>query len=339
MADARVVAALGALPPHELRTLAAGVSVHAVNPPKVTQTLPGVALGAGAAQASELARQQISFREVQAQGALALRNEQEARTIALDRGNYLAQFYPDFDSLEHLGLRAWLQFRVASMLRTVLPASLWFQLRARFKGQRAQHAERLAGEGKNRKPFLTVVIDPCDPSALINAFFSLVHQTFTDWELLLVERPGQLPGTRRALRDFARLDERVRVLRMRGEPRTILTKARSEARGDFVINLPEGATLAFRAVESMVTLVRQRPQTSAIVADFEHASADHLLPIRCHVSAQSLGLPDETGFFAHRSKGGGDEKQETFNENVAHIPDVLYRHTGKWHPFCKKGKQ
>ena len=337
-ADANVVAALNALPPHELRTLAAGVSVHVVNLPKITPPGLDVAPAMGAADASELARQQIALRDYQALASRILSDEQERRIIALDRGNYLAQFYPDFDSLEHLGLRAWTQFRIASVLRVVLPADLWFHLRALIKGQQPQHAEQSPGEGKNRKPFLTIVIDPCEQNALINAFFSLVHQTFTDWELLLIERPGQKSGVRRALRDFARLDERVRVLRMTGGAREVLAKARAEARGDFVINLPKGFTLAFRAIATMVTLARQRPQTSAILADFEHSPTDYLPPRRCHVQGQAAEPSDSLGLVAYRG-AAGISNGPALEKDVAYIPEVLYRHIGKWHPTNEKDGQ
>ena len=336
-ADARIAAALDALPPHELRTLAAGVSVHAINPPKSIQAMPGVAQAKGAAEASELARQQIALKESQAQADRALRDEQERRIISLDRGNYLSKFYPNYDSLEHLSPRKWLQFRVASVLRTVLPTSLWFYFRDLIRGALLdEQLKRPPGEGKNRKPFLTIVIDPSDPNALMNAFFSLMHQTFTDWELLLIERPGQIFGVRRAVRDFAILDERVRVLRIqKSEADKALARARTEARGDFVINLPEGVTLAFRAIATMVTMVRQRPQTSAIMADFEHAPNDHLPPMRCHAQSQGVELSGNIGFVAHRGLDGGTDGQ-ALEKEAAYIPDVLYRHTGKWYPSTQQ---
>ena len=335
-ADTRLVAALDALPPHELRTLAAGVSIHAVNPPKGGLGNEGATLAMRAAEASELTRLQIALKERQAQASQVLRDEQERRIVSLDRGNYLSKFYPNYDSLEHLGLRAWMQFRVASVLRMVLPTGLWFHFRDMIRGPLLRHLERSPEEGRRRKPFLTVVIDPSDPNALMNAFFSLMHQTFTDWELLLIERPGQIFGVRRALRDFAILDERVRVVRLKDGTRAAQAEARREARGDFVINLPEGVTFAFRAIATMVTLVRQRPQTSVIMADFEHAPDDHLSPIRCHMAGQFPGGVEEIGFFAHRGAIPRVDVQEELGESLAHIPDVLYRHTGKWYPLCKK---
>ena len=327
--DEPIITALGALPPHELKTLAAGVSIRVVNPVKAPTGQSVVPEKAHARDGAELVRQQIAFKNSQAEAERLLAREQERWRIALDRGNYLAQFYPDFDSLEHLGLRAWLQFRVASVLRNILPVGLWFHLRSLVKTLREEKPARAQNEGKNRKPFLTVVVDPCNPSPLIDTFFSMVHQTYTDWELILIERPGQISGVRRALRDFGLLDERVRVLRSSCKKADAMAVGCAQARGDFVVSLPEGATLTFNAVATMVTLVRQRPQTSAIVADFEHFAVDDARPMRCHAQGQSFRMAGDSRFVAHRVPISNSEGRSS-DEEAAYIPDVLYRHVGKW---------
>lgn len=332
--DLPLLAAFDALPLHEVRTLAAGVSIEAVNPSKTTEALvrresPTIAPGNVDDQRKLVAaREDIKYLNEE------LDTARELRLIALDRGNYLAQFHPDFDSLQHLGLRAWMQFRLASVLRMVLPPRYWFRVRNMLKGNDV--ATRGDGTPLDA-PFLSVILDPQDPTALINTFFSLVRQTHSAWELVLIERPGQLPGVRRAWRDFSRLDQRVRILRVTGGQRSRLEQARSVARGDYLINLPEGGTLALDAIRSMVTMVQSRPETSSIVADFEHTLDDTIQPMRCYNQPRSDAacgeLIDVFSFTVHGLRGAmsGSVKGAPASpeSSVAYIPKVLFRHAGK----------
>lgn len=332
--DMPVLAALDALPKHEIRTLAAGVSIDAVNPPKTAGMGEGLELGVATKSTVDDQRKLIAVREDIKHLNEELDAAQERKMIALDRGNYLAQFYPDFDSLQRLGLRAWIQFRLASILRMVLPPALWFRLRNAIKG----HGVEAKSDGAPLDaPFLSVILDPQDPTALINAFFSLVRQTHSAWELVLMERPGQLPGVRRAIRDFSRLDQRVRIVRVTGSQRSRLQQARLVARGECLINLPEGGTLALDAIRALVTLTRSRPETSSIVADFEHSLEEEAMqPLRCYnqpyANDANGELLDGFSFTVHRLQGAGDGAgAESFlpPSSVAYIPKVLFRHSGK----------
>lgn len=331
--DMPVLAALDALPSHEVRTLAAGVSIDAVNPPKTVGMEGGLELRGATPGTVDDQRKLIAVREDLKNLLEVLDAAQERRMIALDRGNYLAQFYPDFDSLQRLGLRAWVQFRSASILRMVLPPALWFRVRNAIKGNGVE----TRGDGAPLEaPFLSVILDPQDPTALINAFFSLVRQTHSAWELVLMERQGQSPSVRRALHDFSRLDQRVRILRVAGSQRSRLQQARLVARGDYLINLPEGGTLALDAIRAMVTLARSRPETSSIVADFEHSLEEAMQPLRCynqpHANDADGELIDVFSFMVHRLGGVGDGSGVASvlpASSVAYIPKVLFRHAGK----------
>lgn len=332
--DMPILAALDALPSHEARTLAAGVSIDAVNPPKTGGAGGHLQPQLPIPGAVEDQRKLISAREDIKHLEGELDTAQERRLIALDRGNYLAQFYPDFDSLQHLGLRAWAQFRLASILRMVLPPALWFRLRNAIKGNSVE----TWGDGTPLEaPFLSVILDPQDPTALINAFFSLVHQTHSAWELVLMERQGQLPGVRRALRDFSRLDQRVRIVRVTGDLSSRLQQARSGARGSYLINLPEGGTLAREAIRAMVTLAHSRPETSSIAADFEHSLDESMQPLRCynqpHANDEAKELMDVFSFSVHGLRTGASDSSGGASllpaSSVAYIPKVLFRHVGK----------
>lgn len=317
-----ILAALDALPEHELRTLAAGVSIRGRNPlkPVFTDARQPVLASQVVQDARKLtaARQEIDILREQ------LARQEELLILAADRRNYLAQYYPDFNSLQRLGLRAWAQFRVAAVLRFVLPTRAWFALR-RSVGSGALQAQ----PGPARPPFVTVIVDPQTPASLIDAFFSLTHQTYTGWELLIIERAEQLPAVRRAIRDFALLDQRVRVLRARGERQELWEWASAEARGDFILRLPEGATLVFRAIAAMVTLLRQRPDAMALLADFEHALSEQHPPLRCHMSARATEQIDLNGFVVCRKTSNFSVNGQK-NLSFIGFPEVLYRHIGQW---------
>ena len=327
-ADGALVAALNALPSHTWSTLAAGVSIYASNPPKELEDADGVrgAGRAGAPQGADAVRQQIVLKARERHLEAALRDERERSRIALDRGNYLGEYYPDFDSIQQLGFRAWAQFKLAKVLRNVLPDHAWFALRKWVRG--GSLASESRQPGKPQPPFVTILTSPRQPRALIDAFFSLVHQTYTGWELILIERPGQLHGVRRAGRDFSRLDERVRVVRAAGSLDEALEAAARSARGEFVIEIPEGSVLAFNAVAELFTLVRQRPSTSMVIADFERAATEDGPYMRCHTYCPAeLAAQACSAFVARRRRATPDEPIP-LGGDLAHIPNVLARHIG-----------
>lgn len=322
-ADAPILQALDALPAHELRTLAAGVSIRGRNPPKL--------LHAGSAE-QELSQRGAAVQDVRK--LLAARKEmeilrgqlaaqEEALVLAADRGNYLAQYYPDFNSLRRLGVRAWLQFRLAALLRLVLPASAWFALYRLVRGRRGA-----ASSGQEpAQPFFSVIVDPQTPASLIDAFFSLTHQTYTGWELLVIEHPGQLTAVRRAMRDFAYLDQRVRLVQAAGDtPLARLGEAQAVVRGRYWINLPEGGVLVREAVRTIFTLVRGRPVTSAVIADFERTSVKRSQSMRCHgkpLEGHAELSRTEYSFTVHAASPAQAGQAAT----PAYIPEVLFRQT------------
>lgn len=326
-ADAPILQALDALPAHELRTLAAGVSIHARNPPKTEQeetgrqSLSEKCGGVGDVRKLIAARQEIdSLREQLA--ALA-----ESRLLANDRGNYLAQFFPAFNSLQSLGIRAWMQFKIAGVLRAILPSQMWFQLRNRLKQQENK------GGIPSEPPFMTFIVEPQDPISLINAFFSLTHQTYSSWELIMVESPGQLPSVRRAIRDFSRLDQRVKAISAYGDTaRSRLQQAHALVLGRYVVNLPEGGVVAQEAVRTIYTLARSRACTMAVVTDFERAPHELAASMRCYgklVPGSAVPNKDEFSFTAHAVSSTGSQvlafETESSDGPLAYIPEVLFR--------------
>lgn len=320
--DAPILQALDALPAHVLRTLAAGVSIRGRNPPKLPpdkntepRALPTASSVAQDVRKLTAARQEIEILRDQ------LAAQGEALVLATDRGNYLAQYYPDFNSLQHLGVRAWAQFRLAALLRSVLPARAWFALYHLIRGRGTANSTLEPAQS----PFFSVIADPQTPASLINAFFSLTHQTYTGWELLVIEHPGQQASVRRAMRDFAHLDQRVRLVRTgAGSTLARLRQAQAAAQGRYSVNLPEGGVLAQEAMRTIFTLLRERPATSAVVTDFERTSIKRAHPMRCH------GKPLEGGAEALGSDysftvRATPQAQTGQASTLAYIPEVLFR--------------
>jgi SAM-dependent methyltransferase len=324
--DQSILQALDGLPPHELRTLAAGVSIWGRNPPKVEainalssdELLPSG--GAEDARRFMAAKQELDVLRAR------LEASEEARVLALDRGNYLAQYYPDFTSIQRIGLRAWLQFRIAAFLRAFLPRSAWFALYSLVK---SRHKPVSAMQPAMAPPFVTVIVDPQSVTSVINAFFSLTHQTYSGWELLLIEHSGQLASVRRAMRDFVRLDQRVRTLYCATQNATQrLLHAQKGAGGRYLINLPEGGVVVREGVQTIFSLSQARPQSQALVADYERVAHDGAEPMRCHckpTEGEAMPAFDHYGFVAHSLNKKPYGPPAGDSGSVTYFPGVLFR--------------
>jgi SAM-dependent methyltransferase len=285
--DQAIMGALGALPDHCLRTLAAGVSIRALNPPKSLSAVP-MAAGVSPTVATDLDRKLAATRVDVEHLRAELTTVREQQLLANDLARYMAQYYrlltgPGGDAPAGLGPLEHAIHYTKGVVRALLPASAWMRLRdvARVFSRRM----RDMGERKDHPPggvpaqtFVSVVVQPFDVAALTATFFSLVRQTHTSWELVLREHPDQSPAVRRAMADFSQLDAR---LCMERQPQAGGVR---EWRGRYRLALHEGTTLSFNALEEMFTLARERPDTEAILADYDRILGrdDLLPPMRCH---------------------------------------------------------
>ncbi|MBB6560567.1 SAM-dependent methyltransferase [Acidovorax soli] len=333
--DAAIMDALGALPEHHLRTLAAGVSIRAVNPPKTLSSAPMPSLeGASPVVATDLDRKLAAARMDLEHLRSELTTVRESQLLANDQARYMAQYYrliADAGEEAPLGAgrRAHALFHAKNMVRAVMPPGMWRFLRAGWRS--------LSGTGAGQAPqpdhpqaavpFVSVVLQPFDVALLTTTFFSLVRQTYTGWELLLLGHPDQSPAVRRAMEDFARLDSRLTIV-----PRTDLDGA-YPWRGQYRLALQEGTTLSFNALQEMFTLAKMRPDTGAIMADYDAILGrdDVMPPIRC----LSAPVPQTNSSFAStasfvllqaealRRSGAGGTIDVNYQQ-VAHIPLVLF---------------
>lgn len=338
--DAAILAALDALPAHELRTLAAGVSVAAINPPKANSSLTSMVDEAGSNTGHDDLRKWLAAKEENAQLHQRLAAMQEQYVLFEDRSRYLAQFYPQntLESVNRLSRRmeiSWskrLRFRVGAMLRLVVSQQVWEFLRGRSVPFRSP-AETIKIATTALEPaFLSVRLVPTNTAALIDTFFSLVRQSYSSWELILLETPDQSMAVRHAMTQFQRLDQRVRIVPLAStQPQS---PPAQPAR--YQLDLPEGTTFAFLAIQNLVTLVRDRPQTQVILADFEYVTDDtNVVPMRCYQLPCSDTLESLADFaivvraVAQNPQNAQDTPSRLPGEAIAHIPKVLFYYNKK----------
>jgi SAM-dependent methyltransferase/uncharacterized protein YbaR (Trm112 family) len=334
--DVAIMDALGALPEHHLRTLAAGVSIRAVNPPKTlsSTSMPSLA-GASPVVATDLDRKLAAARMDLEYLRSELTTVHERQLLANDQARYMAQYYRLIaDAGEEVSLgagrRAHALFHAKNMVRAVVPPGMWRFMRDGWRtlsgasaaqGAQTVHSQAVAA------PFVSAVVQPFDVAALTATFFSLVHQTYSGWELLLLGHPDQSPAVRRAMEDFARLDSRLTIV-ARTDP-----EGDYDWRGQYRLVLQEGTTLSFNALQEMFTLAKVRPDTWAIMADYDAflGRDDVMPPMRC-LSApvpqtdSSLAVLAPCVLLAGDAlrRNGGRSIIDVNYQQVAHIPLVLF---------------
>lgn len=260
--DLHITAALDALPEHFLRVLAAGVSVHAINPPKHE-----VSLGAIASQSSGSLDREREMAQLRVE-----KNRLLERTVALqeslkalgDEADYLAQFYPSSSNLAQFAA-AWVD-----------PMHL-----------RQMGSSVLAGDSNDSLPFATIILCPIAVKPLLATFFSLVNQGFSGWELVLMLGADVGDGVRRAASALCRLDRRVVPIADRNQLVELDIAEWAPLRGDYWMHLPEGATFASDALKEVVTVAANLPGVCHISFDFDRATPGTAEPMRCHTLGPS----------------------------------------------------
>lgn len=325
--DQAILRALAALPDHELRTLAAGVSVRARNPAKPGHHAPDPdSRPANLASEAAHARQMLAARQEIEALRERLATTEHALVLATDRGNYATQYYPH--AVHHAGWATRTRAELLGWLRRVLPARAWAALRNVVK-RRGTATHQPTG---SPEPFLSVVTAPTSLEGLVHSFFSLTHQTYPGWELIVIEGPKKWPRVSRAMRDFAGLDSRVRIVRSHASDAAHgVELAHQLARGRYLINLPDGGVLAREAVQTIFTLVRSRPFTRLITTDFERSSGPfiHSPPVRCfNQPIDSTAAPSirDFAFTVHALHADTTAAETTSGaaDALAHIPVVLF---------------
>ncbi|HLT83710.1 MAG TPA: glycosyltransferase, partial [Phototrophicaceae bacterium] len=115
-------------------------------------------------------------------------------------------------------------------------------------------------------PLITVVTSAYNPDhALLGAARSLISQTWTNWEMLVVDDASTDPAARALLRDVERIDPRVRVIRkaVNGGTYRARNTALMQARGAFMTFLDSDDWAHPRRLEEGVRPMLEHPRIMA----------------------------------------------------------------------------
>jgi hypothetical protein len=232
----------------------------------------------------------------------------ERLKVAQDKAEYLVQFSPQSSNLVRL-------------------ATLWTQPLESC----GAYSKAITPDIQTR-PFATLLVQPTQLSALLDTFFSLTNQNFSGWELVLLVGKDISPGLLWAVDALCRLDQRVVVVAQDANEVNFSLPGGSTVRGEYWMRLPEGATLAFNALEAVVTLARDIPGIDRIGFDFERSMADASQSMRCYTYAPFAADRSATtdGSFDAmflRLEGNGQLARQLggigYGKNDAHIPLLL----------------
>lgn len=284
------VDALNSIPTHLLKVLAAGVSVHALNPAKSAVKLDAVTLSSASALDRE--HELAQLRAEKARLSSELQALRESEKTAKDKAEYLAQFYPSSSNLAQFAA-AWAD-----------PMHL-HHIESNVAGREYEGDSQL---------FASIVLRPTDISALLDSFFSLNNQVFSGWELVLCLGDGAQAGVLRAARALERLDKRVRVTQKQDLP---------HLRGEYALHLPQGATFAADALREVITVARNLPGVCRIGFDFDKSIENAADAIRCYTLGAVGVSPHPNDGYALTPWFEQNHPTPHGQEAVAHVPKVL----------------
>lgn len=293
----QIIKALNTLPDPCQKIIAAGVSLRAINVPKIDSAATDLACGVTSRRALEIDRL------VQHKSELAHQRLQEA-TVARKYADHLQSKFDDVywqcdvsmaqaeSAVLALDMRGYvskladiapiLRRRLARLLRRHLPQPLWLRL------QSYRHV--LPHSGTPPRSFLTFILEPEHASSLLVTFFSLLRQTRGDWELLVLHTYGKNDALSSTLKDLSRLDTRIHVFdSAETQTDTRWECALQQAKGTFTLRLPKACTLAFSAVAELFNIAENAPTANRISFDYARSGPESM---RCY--ADTRGLYDDS---------------------------------------------
>ncbi len=189
------------------------------------------------------------------------------------------------------------------------------------------------------------------PPAFLQAMFdSVMAQTYSNWELCVVDGASTLAGVAEILQSYNRLDHRIKILQL-AENKGIAAnsnQALSLANGEFIGLLDHDDCLAPEALYHVARVLNASPATDFIYSDHDLLSADGLTrydPLfkpawspeimlsanyLAHFTVIRRRLVAEAGNFRLETEGAQDWDlflrvlEKIAPENICHIPRILY---------------
>jgi GT2 family glycosyltransferase len=221
-----------------------------------------------------------------------------------------------------------------------------------------------------RRPRISIVMPVYDPEpALLRcAIDSILAQTYTEWELLLVDDGSRRDGTAELLEDIARHDPRIilRRLAVNGGIVKASNAGIDAATGSYVAFVDQDDTLAAFALDRIAATTVARPAVQFLYSDEDRIDTagrrsrplfkpgwnpELLRATNCvlHLAVVETTLLRRLGGFRVGTDGAQDwdlamRIAETVpREGIAHVPQVLYHwrvHPGSTAagPYAKPGQ-
>jgi O-antigen biosynthesis protein len=198
-------------------------------------------------------------------------------------------------------------------------------------------------------PLFSVVTPVYGPpvTVLREAIQSVLDQTFTDWELILVDDHSPSEDVRRVLREAATRDRRIRVVERAANGGIVAASndAVAAASGVFFALLDHDDLLTPSALEVMARAIAQNDDVDYLYSDEDKIDANgnycdlfrkpDWSPERlrhqmytCHLSVLRSSLVREVGGFHEGFEGSQDHdlalRVSERARRVVHVPEVLY---------------
>ena len=247
----------------------------------------------------------------------------ELRKLSDDTANYLSQFYPESKNSSELTFKVWVRRSLSRALRHYLPISWWQGVQQLVRRHRG--TSKAVVNSQKESTFATFLLEPTSATGLIHTFFSLAHQSYTGWQLVLIENHNQSPAVRRAIFDFKVLDKRIVVVN--GTDQQVKTEQiEIHSFGKYTMQLVDGAVLRFRCLEQVVTLARDNAYPDEVACDYEFAAQNEGPSLRCYnLRTPGNHLPVNAGAF----NGTFFRREAVPNPNaserhIAHLPKALF---------------
>lgn len=176
---------------------------------------------------------------------------------------------------------------------------------------------------------------------------SVLDQTFTDWELVLVDDCSPDDRVRQQLRAVAASDQRVRLIERETNGHIVVASndGVAVARGEFIALLDHDDLLVPQALERMAQAIGRHPDVDYLYSDEDKVDADgrffdayrkpawspetlrgHMYT--CHFSVLRTSLVREVGGFHEGFEGSQDHdlvlRVTERARRIVHVPEVLY---------------
>ena len=207
----------------------------------------------------------------------------------------------------------------------------------------------MTASDSDRAPLFSIVTPVYDPpiDVLRDTIESVRRQTWTDWELILVDDRSPDERVRDVLREAAARDPRIRVIER--ETNGHIVEASNDgvdaARGEFIALLDHDDLLTKRALELMQRAIKAEPEADYLYSDEDKVDADGRYyqafykpdwsPERLrgqmytsHLGVLRTALVREVGGFRHGYDGSQDHdlvlRVTERARKVVHVPRVLY---------------